>query len=365
MADEQDQSQKTEDPTQKRIDEAEKEGQIARSQELNYWFLLLGAALVTLLFAAPIAGKVARLTLPYLASVEDIAVDPGHLGDALSHLAMAIGLMVLPALVIMGVASLSGTLVQHRPVISFEVLKPKFDRFNLIEGFKRLGSVRGGVEFLKNLLKLAIVGGVAVLIVWPKIELLPMMVTYDPVSILATAQHLALAMLGAIVGIMTVIAGADVFYQKWDLLRRLRMSKQELRDESRQNEGDPAIKARIKSIRAERSRKRMMAAVPAADVVIANPTHFAIALKYDGATMQAPKVLAKGQDLIALRIREIAEENKVPVVENPPLARALYGACEVDREIPVEHYRAVAEVIGYVMRLKSKRIAPARTRPRP
>jgi flagellar biosynthetic protein FlhB len=355
MADEQDASQKTEDPTQKHIEEAEQEGSIARSVELSHWFMIVGATMVVVLFAGPMAQRVMQLVAPFLASPDDISTDPGNLGHVISDLFTALGLLLLPALGLILLAALAGTLIQHRPVISFDVLLPNLGRLSPLNGLKRIIAPRGGLEFLKGLLKLAIIGGVVVTITWPRLDVLPLLVSYDVASILVMTKSIAVSLLTAVIAIMLAIAGADLGYQKWAMLRSLRMSKQELRDEAKQSEGDPAVKARIRGIRNERSRRRMMAAVPEADVVVANPTHFAVALKYDAATMEAPKVVAKGQDLVALRIREIAEEHKIPVVENPPLARALHGACEVDREIPVEHYRAVAEVIGYVMRLKGGR----------
>jgi flagellar biosynthetic protein FlhB len=354
MADGQDSAQKTEEPSQKRIDEAEKEGQIARSLELNYWFAIGGATLVVVIFSGSIASQVARLTMPFLASADDISMDAGNLGRVLYNLFGAVGMMLVPALVLLAVATLGGTLIQHRPVISFAVLMPNFSRFQPLAKLKGIVNLRGGLEFVKGLIKLAVVGGTAVMVIMPKISALPLLVGFDPAMILVTARDIALAMLFGIIAVMAAIAGADVIYQKWRMLRDLRMSKQEVRDEARQSEGDPAVRARIRAIRNERGRKRMMAAVPEADVVVTNPTHFAVAMKYDGGVMTAPKVVAKGQDYVALRIRELAEEHKVPIVENPPLARALFASCEIDREIPTEHYRAVAEIIGYVMRLKGR-----------
>jgi flagellar biosynthesis protein FlhB len=153
---------------------------------------------------------------------------------------------------------------------------------------------------------------------------------------------------------MFVIAGGDYLYQRYEFIKGLKMTKQEVKDEYRQQEGDPKIKQKIRQLRMERANKRMMSAVPTSDVIITNPTHYSIALKYDGDKMQAPKIVAKGQDLIAMKIREVAKENNIPLVENPPLAQALYANVEIDQEIPIEHYKAVAEIISYVYRLKGK-----------
>jgi flagellar biosynthetic protein FlhB len=180
------------------------------------------------------------------------------------------------------------------------------------------------------------------------------MVTLDPAALLPAFQEMGLKIFGAVLAVVTVIALADYVYQRQRWWNRLKMTVQEVRDEYKQMEGDPKIKGRIRSIRNERSRRRMMSSVPKAPVVITNPTHFAVALKYDS-TMSAPECLAKGADDIALKIREIAKQHNVPIVENPPLARALYASVDVDETIPTEHFKAVAQVIGFVMRLKDKK----------
>jgi flagellar biosynthetic protein FlhB len=173
-------------------------------------------------------------------------------------------------------------------------------------------------------------------------------------QILDRIQLVAILLTAGTVAVMTVVAALDYAFQRRSFIKQMRMTKQEVRDEHKQAEGDPQIKARIRRLRMERAQKRMMAAVPEADVVITNPTHFAVALAYEMETMSAPRLVAKGADVLAQRIREIAEENQVPLVENPPLARALYASVELDQEIPPEHYQAVAQVIGYVMRLKGE-----------
>jgi flagellar biosynthetic protein FlhB len=176
------------------------------------------------------------------------------------------------------------------------------------------------------------------------------------VQVMAEAQSLTVKMLVRVTAVLTLIAGADFFWQRFSYMKSLRMTKQEVKEEFKQSEGDPAIKGRQRQIRFQRARRRIAAMVPKADVVVTNPTHFAVAMQYDPKTMPAPKVLAKGADVLARRIREIAEEHDIPIVENPPLARALYAAVEEDQEIPPEHYRAVAEVISYVFKLKGKRL---------
>ena len=237
---------------------------------------------------------------------------------------------------------------------STKKVEPKPDKLNPLSGFKRIFSSQSLMEFVKGILKLTLVSVVAFGLSIPllsDLELLPAISTGEA---LHRIHELAILMALATVGVMSAIAGLDYAYQRYAFMKQMRMSKQEVKDEHKQTEGDPQVKARIRSIRMDRARKRMMANVPKADVVITNPTHFAVALEYKMETMPAPKVVAKGQDFIALKIREIAEENEVPIVENPPLARALYNSVELDEEIPPEHFKAVAEVIGYVMRLKGK-----------
>ena len=244
-----------------------------------------------------------------------------------------------------------------------EQLQPQLERISLGSGAKRLFSLRAVTEFVKGIAKLAVVGSVAVFLMWPEmrgLERLPSVALQDTTALM---WRLAGKLMMGVLAIVSVIAAGDFLYQKLQFLRQMRMSRQEIRDELKQSEGDPAVRGRLRQIRRERAQRRMMQAVKAASVVVTNPTHYAVALKYELDTMQAPVVVAKGMDHLAQKIREIAEENDVPVMQNPPLARALYAGVEIDEEIPIEHYKAVAEIIGYVMRLKGK--LPSRRRPAP
>jgi flagellar biosynthetic protein FlhB len=245
-------------------------------------------------------------------------------------------------------------------VLSLHPLKPDFRRIDPIKGTKRLLSAKSLWETGKQIVKAVLIAWLA----WPYVLAVHehligsgRMALRPAVSVLS-ADLVAMARKIAWAGV--TIGLVDYVYQRRSKLRDLRMTKQEVRDEMRMMEGDPMVKAKLRQIRQERSRRRMMSAVPKADVVITNPTHYAVALKYDRDAMEAPMVVAKGTDRIALRIREIATENKVPIVENPPLARALHATVEVDRAIEPEHYKAVAEIISYVWRLKS-----GNQRPRP
>jgi flagellar biosynthetic protein FlhB len=206
-------------------------------------------------------------------------------------------------------------------------------------------------NFVKGLIKIAVLGAVMTALLWPQRHRLEGLVQVDLFGTLLLTKSLALQMIGAVVAILFLVAAADFVFQYRQWFERQKMSMRELKEEFKQSEGDPMIKGKIRQLRQQRMRKRMMAAVPKASVIITNPTHYAIALQYEKG-MEAPVCLAKGTDLMALKIREIATAHSVPIVENPPLARALHATVEIDEEIPTEHYKAVAEVIGYVMKLR-------------
>jgi flagellar biosynthetic protein FlhB len=350
---EQDQEQKTEQPTQKKLDDAHKRGDVARSQELKHWFMLLGGTAAVGLFAAPAAFRVGTAMAPFLSDAGRIDADPGHLMAVGWNVAAALTIaLALPMLALIA-AALIGGLIQHRPVLTAAKLKPELSRISPLAGLKRLGSIQGLVEYAKSLIKILVVAAVLARVLWPERARLESLVSLDPVALLGLTQHLAVKLFTTTLIIMGIVAGADFAWQRFQMTKRLRMSRQELRDEMKQSDGDPLIKAKIRQLRNERARRRMMAAVPDATVIIANPTHYAVALRYDADAMAAPRCVAKGVDALALRIRAVAEEAGVPVVENPPLARALHATVEIDRDIPPEHYRAVAQVIGYVMQIKA------------
>jgi flagellar biosynthetic protein FlhB len=271
------------------------------------------------------------------------------------HTMQSLGLQTIAAIavpfVLLVLAAIAGNMIQHRLVWSAEQLKPKLHKISPGAGFKRLFSKIAVANFVKGLIKLGLIGAVMTGLLWPKRDQLDAMVTMDPAAILALTRTLSLEMLGMVVAILAIVAAADYFFQYRQWYERQKMSVRELKEEFKQTEGDPAIKAKIRQLRQTRMRKRMMAAVPKASVIITNPTHYAIALQYERG-MNAPVCLAKGIDTIALKIREVAAEHRIPVVENPPLARALHATVEIDEEVPPEHYKAVAEVIGYVMRLR-------------
>ena len=351
MADEQDDTEKSEEPTQKRLDEALRRGDVVKSQEVNTWFVLGAATLVLLSFSGEMSSGINGMLRAFLSQAHAIPVDGRGLIVIMQKLGIGTIAAVALPLGILALAALAGNMVQHRLVWSGESLKPKLSKISPGAGFKRLFSKIALMNFIKGLMKLALVGAIMTVILWPKRNQLDGLVTMDPAVVLLLTRALSLDVLGAVVALLAIIAAADYLFQYRQWYNRLKMSLQELKDEFKQTDGDPHIKAKIRQLPLERSKKRMMAAVPQASVIITNPTHYAVALQYDRG-MAAPVCLAKGLDNIALKIREIGTEHNIPIVENPPLARALYATVEVDEDIPPEHYKAVAEVIGYVMRLK-------------
>lgn len=354
MADEQDDAQKTEEPTPKKQREAREKGEVARSQEVNHWFILLAFATTLGLLAPIFVGQLGRALVPFLEQPHRIVLSGDSTRLVLSSLLWDVGkAMALPFAATIAAALAAGFL-QGGFVVSAESLKPKLEKLSPLSGFKRVFGQRALVEFVKGLLKISLVGAVITLLVtprWQRYLHLPELSLDDLLSLLRIE---ALRVVIGVLAVMSVIAGADYLFQRYKHNQKLRMSRQEIKDEMRQSEGDPMVKARLRQLRQERARQRMMAAVPGADVVVTNPTHFAVALRYEGEVMSAPVVVAKGVDFIAQKIREVAKENDVPIVENRPLARALYDTVDIDQEVPPDHYKAVAEVIGYVMRLRGK-----------
>jgi flagellar biosynthetic protein FlhB len=253
--------------------------------------------------------------------------------------------------VALAAAGLAARYVQDKATFTGERLTPKIEKLNPVEGFKRVFGKQAAAAFLKSLAKLAVVGAAMVWALWPNDASLENMSLLDPVALLPYVQDRVVTMLIALASASALIAVIDYVATRQSYIKRQRMSRREIKEEMRQQDGDPMVKAKLRAIRMERSRQRMMQSVPQASVVITNPTHYAVALRYEQGETAAPICLAMGVDTLAQRIREIAQEHDIPVVEDPPLARALFATAEIDRPIPKEHYEAVAKVIGFVMRL--------------
>ena len=352
-----DKDQKTEDPTSKRLSDARRKGDVATATELRHAVMLVA---VLVLLGGVGTWTLARLGTMFVrlwGNAEDYRLDPAGAQNFAVGVMGHVALAMLPAGgVVMGFALLT-SLSQGRPTLAWARLTPKFSKLSPINGLGRMFSMRALVEFAKTLAKCAAVITVAVMVVRPKLVAFDQLVGSEPGAVVHSVNAIVYQLIKSVAIMVAFIALADFVYQRRAWIAKLRMSKQEIKDEYKQQEGDPKIKARIRSIQRQRSRQRMMAAVPTASVVITNPTHYAVALKYEHGEMAAPVVVAKGADEIALKIRAVATEHRVPIVESPPLARALYATADIDRPIPVEHYAAVAEVIGYVMRLARSKLA--------
>lgn len=350
-----DRDQKTQEPTEKKLADARQRGDVPFAPEMRNATMLAAAALVTGTLAATAFATLGRTLLAFWTRADDLRID-AHDGQAFASLLLGqVALALAPIFgAVLGFA-LVGIAVQGRPSLSWSRVTPKLSKLSPIAGAGRLFGTRALVEFAKTLAKLAVVGVVAFVVLRPQLGSVIALVGAPPLFVILVAAGLVFALVKAVALLVGAIAAFDLFYQRQSWLARMRMTLEEVKDEHKQSEGDPKIKAKIRGIAIQRSRRRMMAAVPKASVVITNPTHYAVALKYDHGQMSAPVVVAKGADAVALKIREVAAANGVPVVESPPLARALYASVKLDHPVPVEHYAAVAEIISYVLRLAQTR----------
>jgi len=356
MSEDQDEASKTEDPTAKRLSDAREKGQVAISQDFKHWIMLLAGTALVGLFGPAIAVDVRDAVMPFMERPHAFPVDRDELFSTFAGVLLAAFLaLALPVLMLI-VAGLASGLLQNGFIFTTTPIEPKLSKLSPIKGFKRIFSTNAPVELAKSVLKMGIIGAVLVAVLLPQLVRPDVFTAMSIEALMAEIFRLALLLLAIVLALQAVVAVVDWAYQRWNHNKQLRMTKTEVKDEYKQLEGDPQVKARIRSLRMERARRRMMQAVPTADVVVTNPTHYAVALKYEPGEMAAPRLVAKGTDLVALRIREIAEENGVPIVENPPVARALHASVEIDQEIPPDQYRAVAEIISYVFRLKRRAV---------
>jgi flagellar biosynthesis protein FlhB len=359
MAETADKDSKTEEPTERRIRESVEKGNIPVSREASIFASMVGILAIAAFF---LADRSQQLAL----SLRQLLDDPGGWslanGSDASQLASTIGSEVasflVPVIATLTLAGIVASLLQNAPSFALDRIKPQLSRISIGEGVKRTFGVRGQVEFLKAVAKFIAVA-IVVLVILHSDELRVMSAIYtDPVALPALILSLAMKLLAAVSVATIVIVAADLVWSRLQWRRELRMTRQELKDEFKQSEGDPLVKSRLRALARDRARRRMIAAVPRATLVVVNPTHYAVALRYLREQGGAPIVVAKGQDLIALKIREIAEEHDVPVVEDKPLARSLYDAVEVDQMIPPEFYKAVAEIIYFLQNLgKAKAVA--------
>lgn len=349
-----DDSSKTEDPTPKKLEEARKKGQVPISREINNWVMLLTGTIVVLAIGPSVMSDMGRYMRTFIEQPHMLPGIPGGFGVVLGDTFWEIvKMLVLPLLILMAAAFI-GPFIQVGAIFAPDTIKPDLSKISPMKGFGRLFSQRSLLEFVKGVLKIGLIGFVGFVLLEPFYGTIEHMVGLEPLVMLDETSSLVRRLMIGILVALAIIAVIDLIYQRQEHYKKMRMTKQELKDEYKQAEGDPHVKAKLRQLRQEKARARMMQAVPTADVVITNPTHFSVALKYDPEVMAAPIVVAKGVDDLALRIRELAKEHDVTIVQNPPLARVLFDTVEIDMPIPAEHYKAVAEVISYVFRLKGK-----------
>jgi flagellar biosynthetic protein FlhB len=352
MAEDEDQSQKTEEPTQRKIDEARKKGQVATSREINNAMMISAAAAFVAFISQGLTIDLSESFLSFISAPHSFAITIENLRFIAAELLGSIGIsLILPTILFLA-AALAGNLIQNGLVVSTEPLKPKLEKLSPISGAKRLFSLKSFVEFIKGVFKISLIGAAAIVLLWPDAAAVIQTAGIEAIGAMALLKALTIKLFVGVAALILVIALFDLLYQRFEHQKQLRMSRRDLQDEYKQTEGDPHVKARLKGLRAEKARQRMMAEVPKATVVVTNPTHFAVALLYEADDMAAPRVVAKGMDLIAFTIRDVAKAHDIPIVENPPLARALHASTNLGEEISPEHYQAVAEIIGHVMRLK-------------
>ena len=356
MADAPDPESKTEEATPRKLADARKKGDVAKSPDIASALSLMGAAAVILMSGGWFATSIAEQLVPFIAQPHTMmgGLDAGagvEIGTrAIWAMAPFLGAVMLAT--ILGGAG--GNLAQSGLIFTGEKLKPDWSKVSPLKGFKRIFGPDGLVQFVKTFLKLLAVGVICWLVLKPHVRELETLAAMSPAMILPFTRDLAVALLVATLVFMGFTAGADYLWQRFRFAERMKMTKEETKEDYKQSEGDPHVKAKLKQIRAQRSRQRMMQNVPKATVIVTNPTHYSVALRYETGDA-APVCVAKGVDALALRIREVAREHAVPIVENVPLARALYAAVDVDETIPREHFEAAAKVIGFVMQRRKGR----------
>ncbi len=360
MAEEQDQSQKTEEATPKREEESRKKGQVATSKEPSTAFAFLVLASLGITGAGTfVIERIAALMRDCFSGHLILEASPTGMQNLTIKIFSDIAAIVLPIVIPVMLIGILATVLVTGPVFSFETLKPKMEKISPMKGIKRMFSTRALSEFVKSLLKLCVIS----LACWSvMVDLLPLTnasVRKDATSIANLAVEGSLSLIGLVAFIFFFIALTDVIYQRWEHAKSQRMALKEVRDEHKETEGDPMLKAKIRQIQMEQSRNRMMSDVPKADVIITNPTHIAIALSYKIGGTGAPKVLAKGRGKVAEKIREIARKNQIVIRENKPLARSLFKSVRIGDEIPEHLYEAVAVIMAEIYRIKAEENARA------
>ena len=353
MADDSD-NEKTEEPTGKRLEQAREQGQVPHSRELATFLVLIAAAMSFWFLGAGFVRGMQLLVKHGLTWSRPVSVEPQLALTRLTELASEAIFLFWPLALTLIIAALASPFFLNAWNFSSQAFMPKFDRLDPVNGIQRVFSWNGVVELLKAVLKTLVIGGVAAMVIWSERGQVFGLVSQPLEEGLTETGHLLSWSFLAFVASMLILVAADVPFQLWQYYDKMKMSREEVRQESKESEGDPHVKARIRGLQREAARRRMMSAVPKADVIVTNPTHFAVALSYKSG-MRAPKLVAKGTGAVALKIRELGAEHGVPLLEAPPLARTLHKHVELDQEIPATLYTAVAEVLAYVFQLNRYR----------
>jgi len=360
MAENNDAASKTEEATPRKLEQSREKGDVAKTQDLAPLAALTFSAGVLAILGGWLAKTMISALIPFIAHPEQIPLE-GAGGVTVARMAMMAAAPVLGAVLLTAaLGGALGNLVQHGLLFTPDKLKPDFKKVSPLSGFQRIFGPDGLAQFVKSISKILAVAGVAYLVLKPHFHEFRTLSALDPAAMLPFSAEILRKLIFAVIALMLAITGADWIWQKQRFLKKMRMSREEVKEEYKQTDGDPLIKAKLRQMRHEKARRRMMAAVPTATVVVMNPTHYAVALKYEAGTAGAPECVAKGLDAVALRIRAAAEEAGVPVIEDPPLARALYAAVEIDEAIPPAHFEAVAKIIGFILGAKAPSTARAR-----
>jgi len=356
VAEDNDPESKTEEASPQKLEEARKKGDVAKSADVAPALSLLGATAVVIMGGGYFATSIGEAFMPFIASphllIGGLEAGAGvEIGmNAVWAVAPFLGAVMLATIV----GGVGGNVFQSGFLFSAEKMKPKWDKVSPMAGFKRIFGPDGLMQFAQTFAKLIAVSVICWMVLKPHAREFENMAAMSPLTILPLARDLMIAVMSSVLVFLGLGAGADFVWQKMRFAKRMRMSKEELKEEYKNTEGDPHVKAKLKQIRMQRSRQRMMQNVPKATVIVTNPTHYSVALRYEEGDA-APVCVAKGVDALALRIREVAREHDVPIVENVPLARALYAAVDIDETIPREHFEAAAKVIGFVMQKRKRR----------
>lgn len=359
MAEENDAASKTEEATPKKLEDARRKGDVPKTQDLAPFAALAAAVAVVATLGGPLSRDLAEAMVVFVAQPHALSVANGGAAAMLWQVMAAAAPAVFAVLLATAVAGAAGNLVQHGLLWSGEKLKFDLKKVSPIAGFKRVFGVDALVQFLKTFIKLLATIAVVWFAVKPHLAELAGLSAMNVLAMLPLSRELLLGIAWPVLMLLATVAGADWLFQRIRWTQRQRMSREELKDEFKQSEGDPHVKAKLRQLRAEKAKQRMMQTLPTATVVVMNPTHYAVALRYEAGETAAPVCVAKGLDDLALRIRSVAEEHGIAVVEDPPLARTLYAAVDVDETIPREHFEAVAQVIGFVLKRRERRPAAA------